>query len=225
MERVAVVKVSGKVFDDEGLVRRYVEVFRRLASEGYRLAVVAGGGQLARRYISIAAGIGAGRWDLDRIGIAVSRLNALLLAASLRGLAYPDVPTSLDELARVWTGGARIVVVGGFQPGQSTATVAALVAEAVGSGILVNSAWVDAVYDDDPRANPSARRLTEVSASELEAMLRSRALPGTYELFDPWSLAILRRSGITMYVVDGRKPENVVRVLSGENPGTIVRPQ
>ena len=224
MVRVFALKLSGKVFDDEKLVNSYVALIRDLALSGYRLAVVAGGGSLARRYIALAEALGASRFDADRLGILVSRLNAALLASSLGGLAYPDVPGTVDELVRAWSSGVRVVVVGGFQPGQSTATVAALVAEAIRADVLVNAGWVDAVYDDDPRTNPSARRITEIAASELEALLKSRALPGTYELFDPWSLAILRRSNIPMYVVDARDPNNVTRVLMGENPGTLVKP-
>jgi uridylate kinase len=115
-----------------------------------------------------------------------------------------------------------VVVTGGFQPGQSTATVAALVAEAVGSPVLLNAANIDAVYSDDPKKNPNAKRLPELTYDEFEKILRSSSLPGGYELMDLWSLSILRRSCITTYVFDGRRPELLEAIAKGENPGSKI---
>jgi uridylate kinase len=114
------------------------------------------------------------------------------------------------------------VVSGGFQPGQSTATVAALVAEAVGASALLNAANIDAVYSDDPRKNPDAKRIPELTYDEFEKILRSSSLPGGYELMDVWSLSILRRNCVTTYVFDGRRPELLEAIAKEENPGSKI---
>jgi uridylate kinase len=212
-----VVKLSGRIFNDEALVLRYAKV---LSERQERIGVVVGGGDTARRYIAVARRGGASPTFQDLLGIQASRLNALLLV-SLVSDACPRVPASLEEFLDAWRR-CRVVIAGGFQPGQSTATVAALVAEAVGASVLANAASVDAIYTDDPRRNPEAKRLPELKYDELEKLVRSSPAPGGYELVDPWSIAILRRSCISLYVFDGRRPEYLLAVMRGENPGSRV---
>lgn len=217
-----VLKISGKIFDEENLIKEYINIIKKHIDKG---VIVTGGGETARRYIERARGLGASNYFLDLIGIEVSRLNALVLIAGLGDEAYPKPAESLAELKSALSM-SRYVVLGGLQPGQSTATVASLAAEAAGARALINCSAVDAIYEDDPRRNPTAKKYDEIKASELIAMLKSRALPGTYELADVWSLEILRRSGIPMYVVDGRRPELLADVLTGRGrPGTIVLPE
>ncbi|AAL64716.1 UMP kinase [Pyrobaculum aerophilum] len=212
-----VIKLSGRVFEDEELVFKYAGVIRNLSG---KVAVVTGGGEVARRYIAIAKRGGASNTFQDLLGIYASRLNALLLISLLKD-AYPRVPANIEEFLEAWSG-HRIVVTGGFQPGQSTATVAALVAEAVGASALLNAANIDAVYSDDPRRNPNAQRLRELKYDEFEKIIRSSSLPGGYELMDVWSISILKRNCITTYVFDGRRPDHVVAAARGENPGSKI---
>jgi uridylate kinase len=132
---VLVVKLSGRIFDDESLVLKYSQVVKRRSE---KVGIVTGGGEVARRYIAVAKRGGASNTFQDLLGIYASRLNALLLI-SLLDNAYPRVPTNIEEFLEAWRT-HQVVVSGGFQPGQSTATVAALVAEAVGASALLNAA-------------------------------------------------------------------------------------
>ncbi len=216
------IKLTGRIFDDRALVKEYAAILRSLDE---RAVIITGGGSTARTYIEVARELGAGNYTLDLIGIEASRLNAWLMIAGLGDEAYPKPAESLAELLAALSY-KRKVVMGGLQPGQSTATVAALAAEAVGARALINCANIDGIYDDDPRRNPNARRIPVVKASELAAILRSNALPGTYELADLWSLEILKRSKIPMYVVDGRRPGLLLEILrGGSNPGSLVLPE
>jgi uridylate kinase len=115
------VKVSGKFIDpsNPGYVSELCGVLRELVSSGYRVAVIVGGGGLARRYIDAARRIGVSEALLDSIGIEASRLNALLVASGLGDLAYPSIPRSFEDFLRAWATG-KVVVLGGLQPGQST---------------------------------------------------------------------------------------------------------
>jgi len=212
-----VIKLSGRIFEDEELVLRYAQIIKARRD---KVGVVTGGGEVARRYISVARRGGASNTFQDLLGIYASRLNALLLI-SLLDNAYPRVPTNIEEFLEAWRI-HQVVVSGGFQPGQSTATVAALVAEAVGASALLNAANIDAVYSDDPRKNPDAERIPELTYDEFEKILRSSSLPGGYELMDVWSLSILKRSCVTTYVFDGRRPEHIEAIARGENPGSRI---
>ncbi|WP_054842604.1 UMP kinase [Vulcanisaeta distributa] len=217
-------KLSGHLFDSEDLLPKYVDLIREFWKNGYKMAVVTGGGSLARKYIDIGRKMGINESLLDMLGISASRLNAQLLAAALSDIAYLPIPTNIDEVFRAWSTG-RLVITGGFQPGQSTATVALLVSESLGIKRLIDCANVDAVYTSDPRVDPNARRLDRVSISELMAMLKSRTVAGTYDLLDPWALSIAQRSGITIYVVGCGKLGSLRRLITeGVSDGTIITP-
>ena len=217
-------KISGRLFDDEDLLPKYVDLIREFWGSGYRMTIVAGGGSLARRYIELGRRMNVNESLLDMLGISASRLNAQLLAAALSDIAYLPIPTNLDEVFRAWSTG-RLVVTGVFQPGQSTATVALLNSEFLGIKRLIDCANIDAVYTSDPRTDPNAKRLDKVSINELMAMLRSRTIAGTYDLLDPWALSIAQRSSITIYVVGCGKLDSLRRLITeGVSNGTVITP-
>ena len=225
MPATVVVKISGKHVnpDKPGMVKSYAEVLRRLHEEGYRLAVVVGGGPVARAYIAAAREAGANRALQDMLGIEAARLNARLLAAALHPDAYPEPPRSIWEALEAAATG-RIVVAGGFQPGQSTAGVAALLAEALGADLLVLATTVDGVYTADPRRSPGAKLIPRLGYRDLRGVLEQSVEPGRYELLDPLALSIVERSGIRVRVVNGSDPENVARAARGEEVGSLVAP-
>lgn len=219
-----VLKMSGHVFDNEELLLNHAKLIRDLWLDGYRMVVVTGGGSLARHYISIARKAGVNESLLDTIGIAVSRLNALLLASILSDIAYVVIPSNLEETFKAWTTG-KLVIVGGFQPGQSTATVALLTAEYLGLKHVIDCANIDAVYTSDPRTDPNAKKIDRISTTELLDMLKSRTIAGTYDLLDPWALNIARRGNITIYVINCSSPGNLINfVRQGLGAGTIITP-
>ena len=225
MIREFVLKVSGHVFDSGDLVRRVVDAVRRLWGPGHRMAIVVGGGSVARRYIELARSMGASESMADAVGIMASRLNAQLVISALGDIAYRRVPTSLDEIYEAWSIG-KVPVSGGLQPGQSTAAVAMLVAEHLGLENVIYCANVDAVYTSDPRRDPSARRLERVSASELYNILSSTGFrAGTYELIDQWAIRLIQRSGLKVYIVDCSRPELIMDVaVELRGYGTLVTP-
>ena len=198
-----VVKLSGNIFDDLDLVEKYINIFRKYVNMNYRFVVVTGGGSIARKYIEFTRKLTGNESYADLIGITVSRLNAQLLAYTLQPYAYPHIPKDIHELHNAWVSGKEIIVVGGFQPGQSTTTVTMIVAEYLGIKEVIDCANIDAVYDDDPKINPNAKKYTKIKIDELEEILRktSRSLAGTYELLDIWSLRIAKRSNIKIYLI------------------------
>jgi len=224
LDRFAVVKVSGAVFDllDRGneMVRGVAEQLRAARDLGWRVVAVTGGGNVARIYIRAARDLGASEAALDELGILITRANAELLIAALGNLAYPSVPRTLDELLAASASSRDIIVMGGLQPGQSTNAVAALAAESLGAEILVNATDVDGVYTEDPRRNPSATKLEAVRVDELMRILDgSGHRAGTYELLDHVSLRILERSRIPAVVTSYSR---ILDALRGGRVGTRI---
>lgn len=223
-----VIKISGKWInpDKPEIIGGYVKVLERLYMEGYRIAVVVGGGRVAREYITAGRKLGLSEAMLDLMGIAATRLNAMLFTVILNDLAYQGVPRSLDEFMEAWSTG-KIVICGGFQPGQSTNAVSALIAEAIGAELLVNATTVQGLYTKDPKIHLDAKLIKETTVDEAYRILigEQRYMAGGYELMDPLSLMIIKRGKITVKIVYGGDPENVYRAVKGENPGTTIRPE
>lgn len=224
MNNVFIVKLTGRVFDEPQLLKGYVEQFRRLI-DNVRLVIVTGGGSLARRYIEIAKNLGVeSNYWLDEIGISVSRLNSYLLISALRPHSYPKPVETLSEAIEA-TGIFKVTVMGGLIPTQSTASTLLEVAEALGVKDVTYVSAVDMVYDKDPVKYSDAEGFKEIDASKLIEILEQRALPGEYALIDMRALEIAIRSGIRIHVVGYRNVDNIMRVLKGENPGTIIYPR
>jgi uridylate kinase len=150
--RIAI-KLGGHLFPydlDTKKLSSYVEILRRLKSEKHYVLVVAGGGEIARKYISAARQLGAAEALCDELGIMVANLNARLLIAKLEDDAYPIPPSNNEELRLALVSG-KIVVLGGLQPGQSTNAVAAIAAEVMKADLLINATNVEGVYSADPK--------------------------------------------------------------------------
>ena len=129
MKKRIVIKFSGRIFGVENikLLKDYARFLVKI-SKSYQPIIIAGGGKIARHYISHARSSGADESTLDELGIEISRLNAKLLIYALKDKAYPHPPTSLKEAKNAVDSGL-IVVAGGLNPGQSTNGAAALIAE------------------------------------------------------------------------------------------------
>ncbi len=217
-----VVKLSGKLVEDVGTLHGIVRVLRE-ALEEYRLAIVTGGGRLARKYVTLLEQLGASKALRDEVGIEVSRLHARIVALALGSTAPP--PRSYEEVLEQLALGVNPIVAGGFQPGQSTTAVAALIAEAMRAERLVIATVVDGVYDRDPAKHPDARLIPRLSIREALRVIESSVEPGRYELLEPYAASIIERSGVRVYVVNGKHPERILEAIRGGEPiGTLITP-
>ncbi len=218
-----VVKVSGKLVTPKNTdyISSLAKIIRVLKSEGKQVVVVVGGGGLAREYIHAALVLGANKSYSDIIGIEAARLNARLLIAALGEEAYPEPPRTIFEALTAITT-QRIVVCGGFQPGQSTSAVAALLAEALNANKLILATRVNGVYDKDPTRYGDAKLLRRLDYATLRRVLKVSSEPGRYELLDMLAIDIVERSRITVHVVNGSNPENILRAARNEEVGSII---
>lgn len=209
-------KISGKIInpDKPDAVKGYAEVIKNIISRGYRVAVVVGGGPYARSYILCSKGIGLNQAQSDMLGIEVSRLNALLLAYTIGREVYLPIPRGIEEVEKAWSIG-KAIVLGGLQPGQSTAAVAAIVAEILGIRRILYATDVEGIYDRDPKMYRDAKKLDIVLVDELPKILSQKFEAGGYELLDPLAISIIRRSCIDVIVFNGTNPDNVYRALEG----------
>lgn len=205
-------------------VSEYAAVINDLASDGYSLGVVAGGGPIAREYIRTARSLGANEIELDHIGIAVTRLNARLLLVGLGGLGTL-APPGTYEPARAAIRRGEIPVMGGVAPAQTTDAVSAALAEYVNADRLVYATSVPGVFSADPNTDREAERFEELSAAELvETIAALEMTAGSSAPVDVLAAKIIQRAEIETIVLDGTDPARVGRAIrTGEFEGTRIR--
>jgi uridylate kinase len=220
-----VVKVGGSAIAqglDARRFREYAEVIKNLAKD-HTVLIVIGGGSPARDYINVSKELGANNSILDYIGIGVSRLNARLLISALGDIAYPQPPYDYEEAGlAMYTG--KVVVMGGVVPGQTTDAVAAILAEYVHADLLLRTTSVDGVYTADPKIDKNAKKIDHMTPDELvHRVTKIEMTAGANNIFDPLGAQIVKRSKIPMIVVSGAHPDNLLKAVSGQHIGTLIK--
>ncbi|MGQ0772524.1 MAG: UMP kinase [Nitrososphaerota archaeon] len=223
MKKRIVIKLSGRIFGMENntkLLKDYA-TFLVKTSKICQPIIIAGGGKIARHYISHARSSGADESTLDELGIEVSRLNARLLIYALKGKAYPHPPTTLTEVRHAVDSGL-IVVAGGLHPGQSTNGTAALIAEKVHAAEFLNATDVDGIYDSDPNKNPKAKKFKRIELRNLRNMLvHEDSVAGGYDLMDIVALKVIERSKIKTCVIKA-DIDTIEKAIKGQPVGTEI---
>jgi uridylate kinase len=204
------------------LMSKYAEMVQTLKGQGHEVAVVVGGGSLAREFIGIAKKLGLGEQVQDEVAISVSRLFAQLFLKKLGEMGCRKVSLTLDDAAEC-LGEGKIMVMGGLKPGITTDAVAALVAERVKADLLVKGTDQDGVYDKDPRKHADAVKLDRLSFDDLPKIFEENThKAGMHQIIDPEAVKVLKRERVKLIVVNGFKPENVLAAVNGEGVGTVV---
>ena len=222
MKKIIVIKLSGKVFGIEQTknLKDYARFFVKI-SKICQPILIAGGGKIARHYISHARSSGADESTLDELGIEISRLNAKLLIYALKDKAYPHPPTTLPEVKNAVESGL-IVVAGGLHPGQSTNGTAALIAEKVKASEFLNATDVNGIYDSDPNKNKKAKMFKRIDLKDLRNLLvHEDSMAGGYDLMDIVALKVIERSKIKTRIIKA-DIKIMEKALKGMRTGTEI---
>jgi uridylate kinase len=194
-------------------------------NSGTELAIVVGGGNFYRGMAAAADGMD--RATADYAGMLATLLNALALQDALEKL---DVPTrvqsalAVSEVAEPYIrrramrhlekGRVVLFAAGTGNPFFTTDTAAALRALEIGAeAILMAKNGVEGVYDGDPRTDPDATFLPEIT--HLEAIERG------LRVMDTTALSLCMDNRVPIHVFELAEG-NIVRVASGARIGTIV---
>jgi uridylate kinase len=222
-----VICIGGSVLAPEleaDRVNAHADTIDGLVSEGHEVAAIVGGGSVARRYIGTARDLGATEYDLDALGIDVTRLNARLLLTALESSATPE-PAESHEDARASLRRGEVAVMGGTVPGHTTDAVAALLAEMVEADLLVYATSVAGVFSADPNESGDAERYDRLTAGELVDVISTiGTAAGSKAPVDLLAAKIIERSGIRAVVLDGTEPSRIAAAVAGDADGTEVVP-
>ena len=201
------------------------EIARSL-SHKTQVAIVVGGGNIWRGTSDRAKGID--RVTADYIGMLATVMNAVALQDALEKMNIPTRVQSAIEIAKLaepyirrrairhLEKGRVVIFAGGTgNPYFSTDTTAALRAVEINADVLLKGTQVDGVYSDDPRTNPKAKRLSELTAME--------AIRKRLRVMDTTAFSLCMENRLPVIVFNLYKPGNIRRVFAGERVGTLIR--
>ena len=194
---------------------------------GRKLGIVVGGGLPAREGITLARESFSDPYRLDTVGIAATRLNATILQQTLQDIGCnvaPVIPTSTNEAAELLES-HNIIVMGGTTPGHTTDAVSVALARDCGASHCVIATNVSHVHDSDPRENPEAKPIEELTLAELAQITGTEPLgPGGSAAVDPVAVKWAMEASIKLAVLDGRNLSRVEDALEGRPfVGTLVK--
>jgi uridylate kinase len=192
---------------------------------GTEVAIVVGGGNFYRGLKAAAEGMD--RATADYAGMLATLLNALALQDALERLGAQtrvQSAVTVSEVAEPYIrrrairhlekGRVVIFAAGTGNPFFTTDTAAALRALEIGAeAILMAKHGVNGVYDGDPRTDPEAQFLPELT--HLQAIERG------LKVMDTTALSLCMDNGVSIHVfelADG----NIARAARGERIGTLV---
>jgi uridylate kinase len=225
-------KLSGEVFGggrvgvDPDVVQTIAREIASVAKAGVQIAVVTGGGNFFRGAELQQRGMDRVRADyMGMLGIVMNCLalqdfleklgveTRVQTAITMGQVAEPYIPRR--AIRHMEKGRVVIFGAGMGMPFFSTDTVAAQRAlETKCEAVLMAKSGVDGVYTDDPRTNPNAVKLDEVTFAD--------ALQDGLRVADATAFALCMENKMPM-IVFGMEPEgNILRAVQGERIGTLV---
>jgi uridylate kinase len=227
------VKLSGEAFAgaegfgiDGGVVSQLAgEIVEAKGRFEVDIAVVVGGGNIWRGMTG--EGGGMGRAQADYMGMLATIINALALQETLERLGQPTrVQTAIHmsqvaepyirrrAIRHLEKGRVVIFAAGTGNPFFTTDTTAALRAvEIDADAILMGKNGTDGVYTADPRIDPTAELLSEVSYIDV----LNRGL----KVMDSTAITLCMDNRLPICVFD-LLGENLVPLLGGDHIGTVV---
>jgi len=210
---------------DPAMLKRVASELVEIAASGVEVAVVLGGGNIFRGAGLARAGMD--RVTADQMGMLATVINSLAMQDAVEALgAHARVMSAIriNEVAEDYVrrrairhlekGRIVIFAAGTGSPFFTTDSAASLRAIEVGAGLLLKATKVNGVYSDDPMKNPAATRYERLSFD--------RVLDDRLAVMDATAIVLCRDNHLPLRVFNLNNPGDLLRVVRGENVGTLV---
>jgi uridylate kinase len=210
---------------DENRLNEYAEQIAELVSLGVQMGIVIGGGNIFRGLKGTNKGFD--RVKGDQMGMLATVINSLALSSSLEAAgvkAKVFTAIRMEPVAEYYVrdtavkaleeGKVVIIAAGTGNPYFTTDTASALRAVEIGAEIMLKGTRVDGIYTADPEKDASAVKFDKISFGEIyDKNLRVMDLTAT---------TLCRENNLSVLVFNMDKKGNLLKVIRGENLGTIV---
>lgn len=208
------------------MIDHFGDEIKELVDQGYEVAVVIGGGNIFR-------GLQAGNLGIDRVqgdymGMLATVINGMALQGVLekRGINTRMMSAvNIEQVCEPYIkrravrhlekGRVIILAAGTGNPFFTTDTAAALRAIEIGCDALLKGTNVDGIYTADPRKDANATKISNLTYQE--------AIVKELQVMDQTAFTLCKENNLPIVVFSIREKGNILRILSGESIGTIVK--
>ncbi|MFH1201211.1 MAG: UMP kinase [bacterium] len=220
-----VISLGGSLIVPDQIDTNFLKSFKTLILEqvgkGKKFVIICGGGKINKRYNEAAQAItNPSHEDLDWIGIAALKLNAELVRVMFKEYAHSEV---ISDLSKKFSFEKPIVVGSAYKPGSSSDLDAVLATKSVGAKKIINLSNIDYVYDSDPRINPEAKKIEQISWSEYRKIIPTKWTSRLNSPFDPIASKMAEEEKMTVIIMNGKPIDNLAKCLNEEKfLGTVI---
>jgi uridylate kinase len=213
---------GSSVFDDS-VIGKMADEIKEVHDGGVEMGIVIGGGNIFRG----ATARGIPRPEGDTIGMLATVVNSLVVQEYLlrrgvdaRVLSAIDMPKAAEFFTRKAAlnhlVNKRVVIIaaGTGNPYFTTDTAAALRCLEIEAEVLLKATKVDGIYDEDPVANPDAKKFESISHEE--------SLRRNLKIMDATAFSLCRDHGLPIIVFKLFTEGNLRKCIEGAAVGTIV---
>ncbi|MBZ0266070.1 UMP kinase [bacterium] len=210
---------------DENVLIDLSTELKEVVSAGIELGIVVGGGNIFRGLQGASKGMD--RVAADHMGMLATVINAISLQNFLESYGVKTrvaSAISIDEVAEPYImrrarrhlekGRVVIFAAGTGNPFFTTDTAAALRSSEIKAEVILKGTRVDGVYDKDPEKHPDAKLLKYLSYSEV--------IESNIRVMDMTAITFCQDNSIPIRVFNMTKRGNLLRLLRGEDVGSLV---
>ena len=210
---------------DPETLTTYAREIKTVVDAGAQVGVVIGGGNIFRGLQG--AGDGMDRVQADHMGMLATVINGLALQSALERAGVQTRLQSAIEMDKICEPfirrravrhlekGRVVIFSGGTgNPYFTTDTGATLRAIEIQAEVILKGTRVDGIYTADPEKDASATRFETISFTEVY----ERGL----NVMDLTAFTLSQENDLPIVVFDMNKPGNLMRVVNGDNVGTLV---
>lgn len=208
---------------DPNVVSNICEAIKKLHEKQVKVSIVVGGGNFWRG----RDGYTMERTTSDYMGMLATTINALALqealeakgvqtrvqtAIEMKAIAEPYIKRkAIRHLEK-----DRVVIFGAGtgNPFFTTDTAAALRAAEIGAEVILLAKTIDGVYSADPKIDKNAKKYDKISYLDI--------LNKDLKVMDSTATSLCKDNNIPLVVFGIDEPENMIKIIDGENIGTIV---
>ncbi|MEG1635458.1 MAG: UMP kinase [Rikenellaceae bacterium] len=211
---------------NSAVINSYAFQIRDAVENSTQIAIVIGGGNIFRGLSGAAKGFD--RVNGDQMGMLATVINSLALESALKNArvkvklmtAISMAPIgelySKNKAIEALENGYVVIIAGGTgNPFFTTDTASALRGVEVEADVMFKGTRVDGIYTADPEKDSSAVKFDEITFDEVI----SRQL----KVMDMTAFTLCKENKLSLVVFNMDVEGNLMKVLSGENIGTVVK--
>ncbi len=209
---------------DPEILIKYSNEIKKIYDKGVEIAIVIGGGNIYRGFNN--------EYKIDRVqgdymGMLATLINGLALQNTLENIGIPTRLQSAINVNKVaepyikrkalrHLDKKRIVIfsAGTGNPYFTTDSAAVLRAIEIEADVILKGTRVDGIYNDDPNKNSDAFKFEKITFKE--------AISKGLKIMDTTAFTLSHENKLPIIVFDMNQKDNLLKVLNGENVGTLV---